>query len=92
MMIFRGAGSAELHHLVEATQLKIIGAELVEDKGFQNYTHFEHKKCELVGNVLSLLLLAFTVSETDMFLLPPLFIFNNTVCKGNTAGASCLRG
>ena len=38
MMIFGGAGSAELHHLVEATELKIIGAELMEDKGFQNDT------------------------------------------------------
>lgn len=66
-MIFRGSGSAELHHPVEATQLKIIGAELMEDKGFQNHTHFEHKKCELVGNLFSLLLLAFTVSETDEF-------------------------
>lgn len=79
MMIFRGAGSAELHHLVGATQPKITGAELMEDKGFQNYTHFEHKKCELVGNLFSLLLLVFTVSKTDMFLLPPLFIVNNTV-------------
>lgn len=91
-MIFRGARSAELHHLVEATQLKIIGAELTEDKGFQNDTHFEHKKCELVGNSFSLLLLAFIVSETDMVLLPPLFIFNNAICKRNTAGAPCLWG
>jgi len=38
MMIFRGAGSAEVHHLVEATELKTIRAELMEDKGFQKHT------------------------------------------------------
>lgn len=37
-MIFWGASSAELHLLVEATEVKIIGAELMEDKWFQNDT------------------------------------------------------
>lgn len=37
-MIFRGDHSPELRHLVEATELKFIGAELMEDKGFQNDT------------------------------------------------------
>lgn len=38
MIIFEGAGSADLHHLVEATDLKITGAEMMEDKGFPNDT------------------------------------------------------